>query len=140
MKSLAAGMMFLAITSGVIAQESPRLLLQINNAPQVSYRKGIFGGVDQRQTDYLGSEDKVREDMVKRYKVPIDAFTQKQDKADYILKIATEGANCRWTVYYNDRTPDGEPKQIGSKLVTFCANAIKDVINAAFTDWKNRVR
>ncbi|MGA2263885.1 MAG: hypothetical protein ABSH28_20935 [Acidobacteriota bacterium] len=129
----------LLFPASLLAQQiaPPRYFLEINNQPEISYSRGIFGGVDQDKHDYLGSADAVRETMVKRHHIPLSWFTEKREKADYILRINSEGANCRWTVLYNDRAK-GEEVVVESKKVIYCQSAIKDVLNVPLDDWARR--
>ena len=112
----------------------PRYFVEINNSPQTE--RGIFGGVV--ATGNIGSADEIRALMIRRYAVPAERFTEKRTKADYILRINAQSANCRWTLLWNDRDKD-EEMVIASKLVIYCANAVKDVVAAARSDWSQRM-
>jgi hypothetical protein len=85
----------------------------------------------------VGPVDEVRARIIKQFKIPSSAFVGKRDKANYILRIATVYASCRWTVLYNDPEKQDEIF-IASKSVYYCKNAIKDVVVAAMDDWQKR--
>lgn len=98
---------------------------------------------------YCGSRESVQKHMVKKYGVPEERFTERREEADYIFRIAGDGAivdqppigherkDPRWTLFYNDH---GKEMKIASKKINVCWNAEKDLINAANKDWEARTK
>jgi hypothetical protein len=130
-------MLALFFPVAAFAQTAPRLFLEINNVPQKSLQRGLFGGIVVSERNWIGSADEVRTIMIRKYKIEQSQFTENRAKADYVLRIVVEGSCCRWTVVKMDRD-ENDGTIIQSKLVNFCSSAIKDVVAVSRQDWKER--